>query len=100
MPDTPHFFIMKGNREAAVKSLKFYRDVSADDVAEEMDEIELTVVESMKLKAGFTEIFKGRANLIGNSCAKIFCTIFHYFSFVLSFNNRRWSHFLPKHFRN
>lgn len=65
MPDTPHFFISKGNREKAMKSLIFLRGASADDVAKELNEIEESVVESMKFKSGLAELFKGRANLIG-----------------------------------
>lgn len=66
MPDTPHYYVAKGLRHEAIKSLKYLREKSDDDVSEELREIEESVVESMSHRAGITDVFRGRANLIGN----------------------------------
>lgn len=65
MPDTPHFHISKGDRLKATESLQYLRGMGADGVSVELDEIQESVVESMSHRAGFIDIFKGRANIIG-----------------------------------
>lgn len=65
MPDTPHYYLSKGSRQRAINSLKYLRGKSADSVMEELNEIQASVTESMSHRAGFADVFKGRANLIG-----------------------------------
>lgn len=65
MPDTPHYYLSKGSRQRAINSLRYLRGKSAEGVAEELDEIQASVLESMSHRAVFTDVFKGRANLIG-----------------------------------
>lgn len=67
MPDTPHYYLSKGSRERATNSLRYLRGKSAEGVAEELAEIQASVTESMNHRAVFSDVFKGRANLIGKS---------------------------------
>lgn len=85
MPDTPHFYILRGNRVKAMNSLKYFRGADDSDVEEEMNEIEHSVIESMDSKAGIIELFKERANFIGN-VTKLndplrFFFLIHFYSF-------------------
>lgn len=66
MPDTPHFYLSRGNRNGATKALKFLRGKSTADVTEELNEIQESVVEAMSHRAGILEVFKGKANVLGN----------------------------------
>lgn len=65
MPDSPHYHISNGNRHQATKALKFLRGKNADGVKEELDEIQESVVEAMSHRAGVFEVFKGKANFLG-----------------------------------
>lgn len=65
IPDSPHYYITKCDRQAATKSLMFLRQTDANNVSEELEEIELTVVESMNNQASIFDVFRGRANRIG-----------------------------------
>lgn len=65
MPETPHFYLSKGEREAASKSLQFLRGAS---VEAELTEIENSVLETMQHKTNLVDLFKERANLSGKSC--------------------------------
>ncbi|KAL7041414.1 hypothetical protein ACKWTF_000763 [Chironomus riparius] len=62
MPDSPHYYIQKGQEENAVKSLKFLRGKSTEGVQQELDEIRATVEESMKNKATVRDVFANAAN--------------------------------------
>lgn len=62
MPDSPHYYIQKGQEENAVKSLKFLRGKSSEGVQQELDEIRATVEESMKNKANVGDVFSNQAN--------------------------------------
>lgn len=66
IPDTPHYFITKGDRLRAIKSLEFLRQKDSNGVSEELEEIEISVAESMSHRARIFDVFRGRANLIGN----------------------------------
>lgn len=66
MPDSPHYYIQKGQEENAVKSLKFLRGKSTEGVQQELDEIRATVEESMKNKATVRDVFSNTANKKGN----------------------------------
>lgn len=67
MPDSPHYYIQKGQEENAVKSLKFLRGKSTEGVQQELDEIRATVEESMKNKATIRDVFSNTANKKGDS---------------------------------
>ena len=64
MPESPHYFISKGDREGAMKSLQFLREKHSEEILEELDEIEHSVMESKTQKSGVMEVFKG-ANRTG-----------------------------------
>lgn len=65
MPDTPHFHISSGNRHQATQALKFLRGKNADGVKDELNEIQESVVEAMSHRAGILDVFKGKANVLG-----------------------------------
>lgn len=62
MPDSPHYYIQKGDEDAAVKSLKYLRGKSTEGVQEELDLIRSTVEESMKNKGTVRDVFANKAN--------------------------------------
>ncbi|XP_070505112.1 facilitated trehalose transporter Tret1 [Chironomus tepperi] len=62
MPDSPHYYIQKGQEGNAVKSLKFLRGKSTEGVQQELDEIRSTVEESMKNKGSVRDVFTNSAN--------------------------------------
>lgn len=63
MPETPYYYIGKGNRQAATKSLAYLRGKSVAGVKEEIEEIEASVQESMKEKGRFVDLFINKGNL-------------------------------------
>jgi hypothetical protein len=63
MPETPHFYITKGKRHRAYKSLKFLR--SDANVISEYHEIEEFVEGSMKQRSSFVDIFRDEGNRKG-----------------------------------
>lgn len=65
IPDSPHYYVSKGLRHKAIKSLKFLRHKSSDDVSEELEEIETSVAQSLSHRATIFDVFRGRANLTG-----------------------------------
>lgn len=101
MPDTPHYYLSKGSRQRAINSLRYLRGKSAEGVAEELDEIQASVLESMSHRAVFTDVFKGRANLIGKEIrTEIWLRNFTSFRFLSSIDDRRWTNLLSKLFGN
>jgi SP family facilitated glucose transporter-like MFS transporter 8 len=66
MPDSPHYYIQKGQEEAAVKSLKFLRGKSTEGVQEELDAIRATVEESMRNQGTVKDVFSNSANKKGD----------------------------------
>ncbi|KAG5683581.1 hypothetical protein PVAND_012854 [Polypedilum vanderplanki] len=60
MPETPHYYITKGKRHRAYKSLKFLR--SDANIYNEYHEIENFVEESIKQKTKFKDIFRDEGN--------------------------------------
>lgn len=64
-PESPHFFIARGEREKAFKSLGFLRGKSCEDVKGELEEIQASVNESMKHSSSVLDIFRSRANRLG-----------------------------------
>jgi hypothetical protein len=64
MPDTPYYHISNGNRYKATSALKYLRGKQVD-VTEEMNEIQGSVVEAMSHRAGILDVFKGKANVLG-----------------------------------
>jgi MFS family permease len=67
MPDTPAFFISKGRRADAIKSLKYLRGKTTEGIQKELDMITASVEESMKNKASFSDIFNSKGNVKGKS---------------------------------
>lgn len=65
MPDSPHFYIAKGRKAEAAKSLKYLRGKSAEGIQEELDQIEASVEESMKQKGTVADIFNNKGNVKG-----------------------------------
>jgi MFS family permease len=65
MPDSPHYYIAKGRKAEAAKSLMFLRGKSAEGVQEELDGIEASVKESMKQKGTVADIFNNKGNVKG-----------------------------------
>jgi Sugar (and other) transporter len=65
MPETPHYYISKGRKADAMKSLKFLRGKSTEGVQEEFDIIQLSVEEAMKNKASVKDIVSNKGNLKG-----------------------------------
>jgi MFS family permease len=65
MPDSPHFYISKGRKADAIKSLKYLRGKSSEGVQEEMDIIQASVEEAMKNKGSVADIFNNKGNTKG-----------------------------------
>lgn len=65
MPDSPHYYISKGRKTDAIKSLQFLRGKSAEGVQEEYDSIQASVEESMKNKGTVADIFKNKGHVKG-----------------------------------
>lgn len=63
MPETPAYYISKGNKEAAIDSLQFLRGKSVDGVQDELAETTASVEESMKNKASMMDLFKSKGNV-------------------------------------
>lgn len=62
MPETPHYFIAKGDKENAIKSLRILRGKSREGVHDELAIIQKSVEDSMKNKGSFLEVFKNKAS--------------------------------------
>lgn len=67
MPDSPHFYIAKGRKSDAIKSLKFLRGKTTEGVQEEFDMIQASVEESMKNKGSVSDIFNNKGNVKGEN---------------------------------
>lgn len=63
MPETPHWYIAKGRRADAIKSLKFLRGKSAEGVQQELDSITQSVEEAMKNKGSARDIISNKGHL-------------------------------------
>ncbi len=63
MPESPRFYFAKGRTVDAIKSLKFLRGKSNDEVQEELNKIENFVKESMKNKGTISDIFKSKGSV-------------------------------------
>ncbi|CAO1330813.1 unnamed protein product [Diamesa serratosioi] len=63
MPDSPHFYISKGRKAEAIKSLKYLRGKSTEGIQEELNQIQESVEESMKNKGSAADIFNNKGNL-------------------------------------
>jgi SP family facilitated glucose transporter-like MFS transporter 8 len=72
MPETPHFYIAKGRRADAIKSLKFLRGKSAEGVQEECDSIQQSVEEAMKNKGSARDVVSNKGNLKGELLHELF----------------------------
>lgn len=67
MPDSPHFYVSKGRKQDAIKSLKYLRGKTSEGVQEEMDQITASVEESMKNKGSVADIFNNSGNVKGKN---------------------------------
>jgi hypothetical protein len=63
MPESPHFYVPKGRKEDAIKSLKFLRGKSTDEVQEELNNIENFNEESKKNKGSIKDLLSSKENL-------------------------------------
>ena len=63
MPESPYYYIGKGNREAATKSLAFLRGKSQGAVKEEIEQIEASVEQAMQEKGRLVDLFINSGNL-------------------------------------
>uniref|UniRef100_A0A2M3ZFG5 Facilitated trehalose transporter Tret1 n=1 Tax=Anopheles braziliensis TaxID=58242 RepID=A0A2M3ZFG5_9DIPT len=63
MPETPAYYISKGEKERALESLCFLRGKTADGVQEELNEITTTVEESLKNKGTLMDLFRSPGNV-------------------------------------
>lgn len=63
MPETPYYYIGKGKRTEATKSLAYLRGKSVGAVKEEMEVIEASVQESMQETGRFVDLFINKGNL-------------------------------------
>lgn len=63
MPETPYYYMGKGKREEAAKSLAYLRGKSVAGVKDEIDEIETSVQESMQQQGRFIDLFVNKGNL-------------------------------------
>ncbi|XP_055585571.1 facilitated trehalose transporter Tret1-like [Uranotaenia lowii] len=62
MPETPHFYISKGNNEAAEKSLQYLRGKSLDDLQNEFNSIKFSVEQSMHNRGSVRDLFQDPVN--------------------------------------
>lgn len=62
MPETPQYFIAKGQKEKAISSLQFLRGKTREGVQDEIAIIQKTVEDSMKNKSSFMDVFKNKAS--------------------------------------
>lgn len=67
MPDSPHFYISKGRKADAIKSLMFLRGKTTEGIQQELDVIQASVVESMKNKGSVADIFNNAGNVKGKT---------------------------------
>lgn len=72
MPDSPHFYIAKGRKDEASKSLSFLRGKSFEGIQDELTRIESEVQELMKHKGTISDIFKSRGNTRGEKILNLF----------------------------
>lgn len=63
MPETPAYYISKGEKEKALESLCFLRGKTVDGVQEELHEITTTVEESLKNKGTLMDLFRNPGNV-------------------------------------
>lgn len=61
MPETPAYYIQKGNKDGAINSLKFLRGKSREGVQDELSIIQTTVDEALKNKGSILDVFKNKA---------------------------------------
>ncbi|XP_012255543.1 facilitated trehalose transporter Tret1-2 homolog isoform X2 [Athalia rosae] len=62
MPESPHYFISRGRKEDAMKSLARLRGKTVNGVQQEVDEIQMTVEEAYRNQGSFMSLFRVRAN--------------------------------------
>ncbi|KAK9508018.1 hypothetical protein O3M35_007769 [Rhynocoris fuscipes] len=60
MPESPYYYLMKNKREEAHRSLKWLR--GGDDVTTELDDIEESVVNDMKRKGNWKDLFATKSD--------------------------------------
>lgn len=63
MPESPYYYIGKGKREEATKSLAYLRGKSMAGVKDEIEEIEASVAEAMEQQGRFIDLFINKGNL-------------------------------------
>lgn len=63
MPETPAYYISKGEKEKAVESLSFLRGKTVEGVQEELQEITTTVEESLKNRGTLVDLLRNPGNV-------------------------------------
>lgn len=96
MPDSPHFYISKGRKADAIKSLQYLRGKTSEGVQEEFDTISASVEESMKNKGNVGDIFNNKGNLKGETFSMH--SLWTNFFAIGSFNHLGWSRRIPTTF--
>lgn len=62
MPDSPYYYVGKGNHEAAEQSLMYLRGKTAEGVKEELHQIQTNVEEAMKNKGTLGDLLRELSN--------------------------------------
>ncbi|VEN63134.1 unnamed protein product [Callosobruchus maculatus] len=73
MPDTPYYYLLRKDDDAALRSLKFFR--MTDDVEKEAEELKLAVARQMSEKGRLVDLFlidSNRKALILTTFARVF----------------------------
>ncbi|XP_065088838.1 facilitated trehalose transporter Tret1-like [Ochlerotatus camptorhynchus] len=62
MPETPHFYVSKGNYPAAARSLAYIRGKPIGELQAEYNSIQFSVEESMRNRGSLKDLFRNHAN--------------------------------------
>lgn len=63
MPETPAYYVLKGNKDAATQSLQFLRGKTKEGVQDELSIIQKSVDEALENKGSILDVFKNKASV-------------------------------------
>ncbi|XP_058116663.1 facilitated trehalose transporter Tret1-like [Anopheles ziemanni] len=63
MPETPAFYIAKGDKGKAAESLSFLRGMTVEGIQEELQEITTTVEDSLKNRGTLVDLLRNKGNV-------------------------------------
>lgn len=63
MPETPAFYIAKGDKDKAAESLSFLRGKTVEGIQEELQEITTTVEDSLKNRGTLVDLLRNKGNV-------------------------------------